>query len=138
MYNYYPQQYAGGSYMQPQPQQYNSVSGLKGRPVSSIEEVRAAQIDFDGSLFIFPDIANHRIYTKKVCMDGSAELNTYELIKTPVTTPTNESIQLDNFVTKQELNEVIEQLKASLAQTKDPKPAQPLNFIGKEKCQERI
>ena len=128
MYNYYPQQYAGGSYMQPQPQQYNSVSGLKGRPVSSIEEVRAAQIDFDGSLFIFPDIANHRIYTKKVCIDGSAELNAYELIKTPVTTPTNESIQLDNFVTKQELNEVVEQLKASLIQTKDPKPAQPLNF----------
>lgn len=128
MYNYYPQQYAGGSYMQPQPQQYNSVSCLKGRPVSSIEEVRAAQIDFDGSLFIFPDIANHRIYTKKVCMDGSAELNAYELIKTPVTTSTNESIQLDNFVTKQELNEVVEQLKASLIQTKDPKPAQPLNF----------
>lgn len=61
-------------------------------------------------------------------MDGSAELNAYELIKTPVTTPTNESIQLDNFVTKQELNEVVEQLKASLIQTKDPKPAQPLNF----------
>ena len=59
---------------------------------------------------------------------STTELNTYELIKTPVTTPTNESIQLDNFVTKQELNEVVEQLKASLIQSKDPKPAQPLNF----------
>ena len=39
---------------------------LKGRPVSSIEEVRAASIDFDGSVFYFPDIANKRIYTKQI------------------------------------------------------------------------
>ena len=45
-------------------------------------------------------------------MDGSAELNAYELIKTPVTTPTNESIQLDNFVTKQELSADITEMIA--------------------------
>jgi hypothetical protein len=37
---------------------------LKGRPVSSIEEVKASAIDFDGSVFYFPDVANKRIYTK--------------------------------------------------------------------------
>lgn len=102
MYNYYPQQYAGGNYMQPQPQQYNSVSGLKGRPVSSIEEVRAAQIDFDGSLFIFPDIANHRIYTKKVCMDGSAELNAYEL-SADITEMTAEATPEEKQLLKQKI-----------------------------------
>jgi hypothetical protein len=37
---------------------------LKGRLVSSIEEARATSIDFDGSIFYFPDLANKRIYTK--------------------------------------------------------------------------
>ena len=44
-----PQQVRGVDFMQAQYQN----TGLKGRPVSSIEEVRAAQIDFDGSLFVF-------------------------------------------------------------------------------------
>ena len=39
--------------------------GIKGRPVSSLEEARAMSIDFDGSIFYFPDLANQRIYTKK-------------------------------------------------------------------------
>ena len=30
--------------------------GIKGRPVSSIEEVKATSIDFDGSVFFFPDL----------------------------------------------------------------------------------
>ena len=41
---------------------------LKGHPVSSLEEVKATSIDFDGSIFYFPDIANKRIYTKTVDM----------------------------------------------------------------------
>lgn len=42
------------------------------RPVSSIDEVRAASIDFDGSVFYFPDLANKKIYTKQINMDGTA------------------------------------------------------------------
>jgi len=38
--------------------------GLKGRPVSGLEEVRAAAIDFDGTVSFFPDLANGKIYTK--------------------------------------------------------------------------
>jgi len=38
--------------------------GLKGRPVSSLEEVRAAAVDFDGTISFFPDLANGKIYTK--------------------------------------------------------------------------
>ena len=78
--NYYQQQPRLNSY----PYQNSMVSsGLKGRPVSSIDEARAMQIDFDGSLFIFPDIANKRIYTKQIGMDGTAILNMYELKPIP-------------------------------------------------------
>lgn len=55
--------------------------GIKGRPVSSIEEARAISIDFDGSVFYFPDLANRRIYTKQINMDGTASLNVYDLKK---------------------------------------------------------
>lgn len=37
---------------------------IKGRPVVSIDEARASQIDLDGSLYVFPDIGNKKIYTK--------------------------------------------------------------------------
>ena len=54
MYNYIPQTYP----------QSAVAMGLKGHPVSSLEEVRATGIDFDGTVFFFPDLANHKIYTK--------------------------------------------------------------------------
>jgi hypothetical protein len=37
---------------------------IKGRPVVSIDEARASQIDLDGSLYVFPDLNNKKIYTK--------------------------------------------------------------------------
>jgi hypothetical protein len=49
------------------------------RPVSSVEEVRACPIDFDGSVFYFPDVAHRKIYTKSVNMDGTVSINLYEL-----------------------------------------------------------
>ena len=61
MYNYYQQQ-----------QFYAPRAQLKGRPVSSLEEARATAIDFDGSVFYFPDLANNKIYTKQVNLDGTA------------------------------------------------------------------
>ena len=76
-----------------QQQQYN----LKGRPVSSIEEVRAAPIDFDGSVTYFPDVANKRIYTKQINLDGTAMMCMYELRPLPTEAPTA------NYVTREEL-----------------------------------
>ena len=55
-------------------QQPIRIPGLKGYPVSSLEEARAAVVDFDGSIFIFPDIVNKRIYTKQINIDGTATL----------------------------------------------------------------
>lgn len=104
-YYYQPQQQIRGiDYLQTQ--QFQQPTGLKGRPVSSIEEVRAAQIDFDGSLFIFPDIANKCIYTKQISATGSAILNKYNL--------QNDMQNVPTYVTKEEFDNIINQLKQSI------------------------
>ena len=35
-------------------------------------------IDLDGSIFVFPDYANGKIYTKQIGMDGSPIFTVYE------------------------------------------------------------
>lgn len=127
---YYPQQQYNTAlgYMQPtaQIQPQPQVQGLKGRPVSSIDEVRAAQIDFDGSLFIFPDIANKKIYTKQINYDGTASLNVFELKEGYEPSPTS------IYVTREELDVALAQLKEMLMTPQSPVqevPAKPaLNF----------
>lgn len=57
---------------------------FKGRPVSNFYEANASLIDLDGSLHIFPDLANNRIYTKRITLDGTADLRTYVLTENPV------------------------------------------------------
>lgn len=54
---------------------------LRCRPVSSREEAMASQIDLDGSLWVFTDINNGKIYTKQINNDGTASFNTYEYVK---------------------------------------------------------
>ena len=119
-YNYYPQaqqpvgqptQYIPQAYQRPvQPQ-----IGLKGRLVSSLEEARATSIDFDGSVFYFPDFANRRIYTKQINLDGTATLNVYELREMPVVNESQPSLpSLDNYITRDEFNKVMAQFKSML------------------------
>lgn len=123
---YYPNNAAGVSYMPPQSSMQNPLQqvGLKGRPVSSLEEVRAAQIDFDGSLFIFPDLAHNRIYTKQISMDGNASLNMYELTQIPSQQP----IDNNNFVTREEFNAAIDQIKQTFAQPEVKQDEQPQQY----------
>ena len=106
-YNYYTQSQM--RQQQPQPQTYAYV-GLKGRPVSSLEEARVQSIDFDGSVFYFPDIANKRIYTKQINLDGTASLNMYELKEIPV--PVVQSSV--DYITREEFESAIEQINNSL------------------------
>ena len=80
------------------------------RPVSSIEEVRAASIDFDGSVFYFSDLANKRIYTKQINLDGTALLNMYELKETPIMDK-QPQVDTSNFITRSEFEDVINRLK---------------------------
>lgn len=102
---------------QPQP----AFIGLKGRPVSSLEEARAAAIDFDGSVFFFPDLANKRIYTKQINLDGTASMNMYEYKEVPT-----EAFNSSNFVTRQEFDETLNDIKSALnmiaQQTQQQKP----------------
>lgn len=72
----------------PNPSGYPSPSGyqnpqatgmIKGRPVSNEEEANAAMIDYDGSLFIFPDKAHGKIYTKQLGLDGNIVFCKYSL-----------------------------------------------------------
>jgi hypothetical protein len=103
MYNNYQQQTPNySSYMANRPV-YQVAPTIKGRPVASIEEARASIIDFDGSIFYFPDLANKRIYTKQINLDGTAILNVYELKLTP--------IEQENYITREEFEAFINSLQ---------------------------
>ena len=116
-YNYYPQQ-AQVTQQQPQYQYQNylrqapSQIGLKGRLVSSLEEARATSIDFDGSVFYFPDLANRRIYTKQINIDGTASLYVYELKEMPIQKEESGFVpSVEKFVTREEFERVLQQLQ---------------------------
>lgn len=112
-YNYPQQQfpqatqlgYSGAYKTMPQYPQWPVTNNISQqvRPVSSIDEVRACPIDFDGSVFYFTDVANKRIYTKQINLDGTVSINLYELKTDQVTNSTQ-------YVTKQEFENVINQL----------------------------
>lgn len=118
-YNYYPQAQQQPNYMRQMataPQ-----VGLRGRPVSSLEEARATSIDFDGSVFFFPDLANKRIYTKQINPDGTASLNLYELKEIPQDSFITNS---NTYITRDEFERAIAQLKATMAPVAQaPQPA---------------
>lgn len=92
-------------------QQARQMLGLKGRPVTSLEEVRAAAVDFDGSVSFFPDLANGKIYTKQCNIDGTASLNMYEIKEIPTTPSPNA-----DYVTREEFNTAFTAIKQALAQ----------------------
>lgn len=92
---------------------------LKGHPVSSLEEVKATSIDFDGTTFYFPDLANKRIYTKAVDMNGIASLNMYELKPLP---PDN--IASGDYITRQEFETVIARLANAIPVVEQKQPEQ--------------
>ena len=82
------------------------------RPVSSLEEARASVINFDGSVFYFPDAANKKIYTKQINLDGTALLNMYVLQEIP-TTP-----QPDTYVSKDEFQQTVSLLLGEINKMK--------------------
>ena len=131
-YNYYPQQptnqqvtqqqsmYQIPSYLRQAPLQV----ALKGRLVSSLEEARATSIDFDGSVFYFPDLANKRIYTKQINMDGTASLYVYELRETPIENEASGFVpSVEKFVTREEFERVLAELRQKPTEPAVPAPA---------------
>jgi len=94
--------YMGAMYQQ-QPQQIPQTQFLKCRPVSSKSEASAYQIDLDGSLWVFTDIANGKIYTKQINIDGSASFNTYVFQE-------ENADGNDEYVKKSDFNKVINEI----------------------------
>lgn len=131
-YNYYPQQIPNQQVTQQQPQyqipgylrQAPPQVTLKGRLVSSLEEARATSIDFDGSVFYFPDLANKRIYTKQINMDGTASLYVYELRELPIEEEKSSFVpSVEKFVTREEFERVLAELRQK--PTEPAAPAKP-------------
>ena len=129
-YNYYPQQtqitQQQPMYQMPVYRQAPLSAGLKGRLVSSLEEARATSIDFDGSVFYFPDLANRRIYTKQINIDGTASLYVYELREIPIEKETSSFVpSVEKFVTREEFEQVLQQLQLLQKPTEPAAPATP-------------
>lgn len=97
-----------------QGQQQQNIQMLKGRPVSSYDEAKAAMIDLDGSMFVFTDIANKRIYTKQIMLDGSAELKVYTLQEQNI----KEQKQNTDYVLQTDFEEAINILKNQILELK--------------------
>mgnify|MGYP004478095927 FL=1 len=100
--------------MQMQQQQQNII---KGRPVSGIEEARAAMIDLDGSLFVFTDIANKKIYTKQIQLDGSAEVKTYKLVEQPM--QETKEIEQSDYVLRSEFENALGNMNKQFKQLQE-------------------
>ena len=114
MYNYYQQQPNSVSPINPRPNiysppQYTMSAGLKGHQVSSLDEVKASVIEFDGTTFYFPDLANKKIYTKAIGPDGLPIVNMYELKPIPV--PPEEG----EFITRTEFDQALARISELLA-----------------------
>ena len=113
--NMFPQQYVQQP-MQMQPQQMQmqqyqqqNIQTLKGRPVSNVDEAKASMIDLDGSLFVFPDVANGCIYTKQIMLDGTAEFKTYRIVGEQKPKQINEE-----YVLRSEFQEQLQCINAEL------------------------
>ena len=131
-YNYYPQsqqmnQQVSQGY---NPAYMRQAPSLKGRLVASLEEARATSIDFDGSIFYFPDLANKRIYTKQINIDGTATMNVYELRELPIEKEESSFIpSVEKFVTKDEFERALAQIRETLNKpTAEPARPQLLDF----------
>lgn len=96
--------------MQQMPQQ--SPPSLKGRAVTCIDEVKAITPDFDGSVSIFTDYGNGKIYTKQLTDNGTSAINTYVLIREEP----KPDVATINYDTKMlEMSKAIEAMTAQMA-----------------------
>lgn len=104
-----------GMMQQTVPQQ--TMQMIKCRPVSSYDEAKASMIDLDGSMFVFTDIANKKIYTKQILLDGSAELKTYVLQEQKQNGETNEG-----YVLKKDFERIVGELNRQIEGLKEVMP----------------
>lgn len=81
----------------------------------------AFQIDLDGSLWVFTDVGNDKIYTKQINNDGTASFKTYAYDK-------NDNPYVNSqYVTREEFNKVIQTLMAATQVQSSQPPASASN-----------
>lgn len=117
--NYYDNQYPyySGGINNPAQNNYGMNQqprmSINGTFVGSIEEAQRCVIPSDGMIYCFPDFAHNAIYTKQVNMlDGGIIFKVFEL-KPQVQ---NQSGIDNNYVTRQEFDNLSSQLKAIIDQ----------------------
>ena len=73
-------------------------------------------IDFDGSLFIFPDKAHGKIYTKQLGLDGNIIFQKYSLDQStaPMEQPRREPIDLSGYAKQEDLEKMVTELKQKI------------------------
>lgn len=112
--------YQPNNYQMQNNQQMGTMQILKGRPVSSYDEAKASMIDLDGSLFVFPDIANKRIYTKQIMLDGSAELKVYALQDGVGSDVKHENVEeKEGYVLKRDFDKAVGDLKKQIKELRE-------------------
>lgn len=124
----YPHLVQQNPYLQQNPQSnvqqnaQNQQIVLKGKPVSGIDEARATQIDFDGSLHVFTDMGNNKIYTKQLATNGivtfkiyaeQTETNMAPVVKEPESSISDDvRVYLEKYTT--DVNKKIADLEAKI------------------------
>lgn len=78
----YLQQQQQQMYQQPPQQMFpaQGTSYLKGRVVTGLDEAKAAQIDLDGSSYLFPCPAEGKIYEKFTDLNGAPVFRVYQIV----------------------------------------------------------
>lgn len=107
-YGYNPYQQRMTQQPMYQPAVSYPIQQIKGRPVTNIEEAKAAQIDFDGSSTYFPSIAEGKIYEKAIDLNGTPIFRVYELAKPQERKEINYA-EADQVKTLQQKVEMLEQ-----------------------------
>lgn len=102
----------------------NSQNFVKCRAVTSEDEARAAMIDLDGSIHVFTDIGNKKIYTKQINLDGTATLNVYKLEGVPEQkneprTDKRDEIDLSGYVRQKDLENVCHAFNSQICDLED-------------------
>lgn len=105
--NPYPQQYFNQSVQQP------STNQMPCRPVTSLEEARAAIIDNPLVAHVFTNFGNNEIYTKHILNDGTAKLNVFKLVNEQSQTNDNKNVMTGQETPPMMSNE-IEQMKTKI------------------------
>lgn len=89
---------------------------IKGWPVASEDDARKAMIDLDGSIFLFPDVQNGRVFSKQInTADFSPIFRTYQLVDTQERKDAP-GHDMSTYVSRQDFDQTVQSLKEEIEQ----------------------